>query len=201
MGRCGGGKWSQAAVFSINSSRIPPTSCTGFRDPSREEEEAASEIFLLQDSGYCLPGSDPPDPPLNLRRAARGFVPAPLDVYFWSPTPRRVSPPLSLILALPTLHPPPPVYPSSEAHQAWLQKQGREGSAFLIPHLPRICWPSLSAAVVISPSAPQASLSSGKASEFSFFSGVGREGRNMRRHGKAAAPTKTKQAAQSALKL
>lgn len=90
----GGGEWSQAAVFSINLSRNPPTSCTGFSDPSREEqEEVARGIIFLQDSCYCLPGSDTPtqltkvlsDPPWSLRRAARGFVSAPLDVYSWSP--------------------------------------------------------------------------------------------------------------------
>lgn len=127
-----GGKWSQAAVFSINSSRNPPTSCTGFSDPSREkQEEVAGEIMFLLDSGYCLPGSDTPpqltkvlsDPPWSLRRAARGFVSDTLDVYSWSPGSQEnfISPPPICVLR--TTHPP-PLYPRSEARHTLLQRQG-----------------------------------------------------------------------------
>lgn len=206
MGRCGGGKWSQAAVFSINSNRNPPTSCTGFSDPSREEEEAAGEILFLQGSGYCLPGSDPPtqltkvpsDPPLNLRRAARGFVPAPLDVYSWSPAPRRVSP------SLPNLSPPhaPPSSPWILALRHTRHDcKGREGREYISHPTPsKNMLAFLSATVVNSPWAPQTRpcLSQSLGVQSLFWSGKGsQEHEKARKRG----CTHQDQAAQSALKL
>lgn len=155
-----GGKWSQAAVFSINSSRNPPTSCTGFSDPSREkQEEVAGEIMFLLDSGYCLPGSDTPpqltkvlsDPPWSLRRAARGFVSDTLDVYSWSPGSQEnfisPPPPQSASSARPTLRPCIPAL-----RHATHYCKGREYISHPTPSKNMLAF--LSTAVVNSPWAP-----------------------------------------------
>lgn len=148
-----------------------------------------------QDSGYCLPGSYTPpqltkvlsDPPWSLRRAARGFVSATLDVYSWSPGSQEnfISSPQSASSARPTLCPCIPAL--RQPHTT--AKAAKEGSTFLIPHLPRICWPSSPQLWSTVPGLPKPA--SPQSQPLSSFSGVGRTS-NMRRHERAAAPTLTK---------
>lgn len=134
--------------------------------------------MFLQESGYCLPGSNTPpqltkvlsDPPWSLRRAARGFVSATLDVYSWSPGSQK-SFIASPIFVLPTTHPPALVSQLRHATHYCKSSEGKECISHPTPSKNMLAF--LSTAVVNSPWAPQTRPSSVTASEFILWSGKG----------------------------